>query len=87
MAVFDAFQQIRRGEIHDAVLRRIAQRLQQSGRDQRRNVAHLAGARRSRRFNSHPQIAPDYWAAEPVELKPIIIFDNKKAGHLAAAGP
>ena len=41
-AVFDLFQQIRRGEILDAVGRWIAQRFQQPGRHQRREVMRLA---------------------------------------------
>ena len=42
VAVFDLFQQISRREILDAVGRRIAQRFQQPGRDQRRDVMRLA---------------------------------------------
>lgn len=42
VAVFTGFQYIRRGKIFDAVDRRIAQRLEQLGRDQHRHVMRLA---------------------------------------------
>jgi len=42
VAVFDAFQQVRRGEKLDAVGWWIAQRLEQPGRDQRRDVMRPA---------------------------------------------
>ncbi len=49
-AVFRNFQNIRRGEIFGAVLRRIAERLEQPRRDQRGNVVRLAVQHPARLF-------------------------------------
>ena len=40
--VFEKFQNIRRAEKLDTVLRGVAKRLEQPGRDQRRNIVRLA---------------------------------------------
>jgi hypothetical protein len=41
-AIFETFQNIRHAEKLDAVRRRVGQRLEQAGRDQRRNIVRLA---------------------------------------------